>query len=123
MRSPRWTSPSAARVLAIPADKTDDVRAAYLGGRSIAGLAREHDVSRGAIHTAVADLLPQHTTDHQDTLAPELPVALDMPGKVADFLRSAEPGPAERAALAATHSGSSVTRGDRAISSRLEVLP
>ncbi|MGK3107321.1 recombinase family protein [Streptomyces sp. WAC05858] len=47
---------------AVPADKTDDVRAAYVP-------------------------------------APELPVTLDMPGKVADFLRTAELGPAERAVL------------------------
>ncbi|MEQ4721252.1 hypothetical protein [Nonomuraea sp. B19D2] len=37
------------------------MRAAYLGGQSIAGLARDHHVSRGAIRTAVADLLPEHT--------------------------------------------------------------
>ena len=44
--------------------------------------------------------MPQHTTaSHEDTPAPELPVTLDMPGKVADFLRTADPEPAERAAL------------------------
>ncbi|MFI1655065.1 hypothetical protein ACH4ZU_09135 [Streptomyces sp. NPDC020472] len=41
--------------------KTDDVRAAYPEGRSIATLAREHGVSRGALRTAVADLLPGPT--------------------------------------------------------------
>ncbi|MDX3233319.1 recombinase family protein [Streptomyces sp. ME19-01-6] len=85
---------------AIPAEKTDTVRTAYLEGRSIAALAREHDVSRGAIRTAVADLMPEHTTaDPEDTAAPELPVTLDMPGRVADFLRTTELDDAERAAL------------------------
>ncbi len=46
---------------AVAADKTDDVRTAYLEGRSIAALARDHGVSRGAIRTAVADLLPDHS--------------------------------------------------------------
>lgn len=36
----------------------DAVRTAYPEGRSIGALAREYDVSRGAIRTAVADLLP-----------------------------------------------------------------
>ncbi|MDO0930089.1 recombinase family protein [Streptomyces sp. TG1A-8] len=85
---------------AVPADKTDDVRIAYLEGRSIAALARERGVSRGAIRTAVADLLPEHTTDGQENVpASELSATLDMPGKVADFLRAAELEPAERAAL------------------------
>ncbi|MFF3879053.1 recombinase family protein [Streptomyces sp. NPDC001978] len=70
---------------AIPADKTDDVRTAYVEGRSIAALAREHRVSRGAIRTAVADLLPEYTAAAPGAPAPELPVVLDMPGKVADF--------------------------------------
>ncbi|MEU6010132.1 recombinase family protein [Streptomyces sp. NPDC047453] len=62
---------------AIKADKTAAVRTAYLDGRSIAALAREHDVSRGAIRTAVAGLMPEHTTaDHDDIPAPELPVTL-----------------------------------------------
>ncbi|XVQ15496.1 recombinase family protein [Spirillospora sp. CA-255316] len=86
---------------AIPAHKTTAVRTAYLNGRSIAALAREHGVSRGAVRTAVADLMPNHTAtaDHPNTPAPELPIPLDMPGKVADFLRTAELEPAERAAL------------------------
>ncbi|MFD4975327.1 hypothetical protein [Streptomyces sp. NPDC058424] len=40
--------------------------------------------------------------------APELPVALDMPGKVADFLRTADLKPAERATL---DQGVTVRRG------------
>ncbi|MFJ9587955.1 hypothetical protein [Streptomyces acidicola] len=87
------------RRTAISAGKTDTVRTAYPNDRSITALAREHGVSCGAIRTAVADLKPEHTVTHQDTPAPELPVTLDMPGKVADFLRTAELDPAERAAL------------------------
>ncbi|MEH0564377.1 recombinase family protein [Streptomyces silvae] len=50
---------------AIAATKTADVRTAYLENRSIAALARDHGVSRGAIRTAVADLLPDHTAIEQ----------------------------------------------------------
>ncbi|MFF5447123.1 hypothetical protein [Streptomyces sp. NPDC012888] len=84
---------------AVAADKATDVRTAYLEGRSIAALARDHGVSRGAIRTAVADLMPDHTVIEKDAPAPELPITLDMPGKVADFLRTTELDPAERAAL------------------------
>ncbi|MEU3283079.1 recombinase family protein [Streptomyces antibioticus] len=77
---------------AVPADKTDAVRTAYLEGRSIAALARDHRVSRGAIRTAVADLLPEHTAADPGAPAPELPVVLDMPGKVADFPPCRRPG-------------------------------
>ncbi|MFJ1967128.1 resolvase [Streptomyces sp. NPDC087903] len=76
--------------------------------RSIAALARDHGVSRGAIRTAVADLLPDHTAVEKDAPAPELPVTLDMPGKVADFLHAADLEPAERAAL---DQGVTVRRG------------
>ncbi|MEW2624717.1 resolvase [Streptomyces sp. NPDC048106] len=84
------------------------MRTAYLEGRSIAALARDHGVSRGAIRTAVADLMPDHTAIEEDIPAPELPVVLDMPGKVADFLRTAGPESAERAAL---DQGVTVRRG------------
>ncbi|MFE4801927.1 resolvase [Streptomyces sp. NPDC056708] len=84
------------------------MRAGYLGGQSIVGLARDHHVSRGAIRTAVADPMPEHTDDRQDTPAPETAVTLDMPGKVADFPRAAELEPAERAAL---DQGVTVRRG------------
>ncbi|WP_281154693.1 recombinase family protein [Streptomyces sp. HYC2] len=105
---------------AIPSDKTDAVRTAYLEGRSIAALAREHGVSRGAIRTAVADLMPEHTTaGHEDAPAPELPVTLDMPGKVADFLRTTELEPAERAAL---DHGVTVRRG-RGYTLRISAVP
>ncbi|MER5430566.1 resolvase [Streptomyces sp. NPDC002588] len=79
-----------------------------LEGRSIAVLARDHGVSRGAIRTAVADLLPEYTAADPGTPAPGLPVVLDMPGKVADFLRTAELAPVERAAL---DQGVTVRRG------------
>ncbi|MFD9787590.1 recombinase family protein [[Kitasatospora] papulosa] len=84
---------------AVAAAQTADVRTAYLEGRSIAALAHDHRVSRGAIRTAVADLLPDHTASEEDVPAPELPVTLNMPGKVADYLRTTELEPAERAAL------------------------
>ncbi|MFG2472346.1 hypothetical protein ACGFXB_43935 [Streptomyces canus] len=66
---------------AVATTKTGDVRTAYLEGRSITALARDHGVSRGAIRTSVADLLPDHTAT-EEVAAPELPVTLDMPGKV-----------------------------------------
>ncbi|RII06868.1 hypothetical protein DSC45_35205 [Streptomyces sp. YIM 130001] len=84
---------------AVAATTAADVRTAYLEGCSIADLAREHQVSRGAIRTAVADLLPEHTATEEDAPAPELPVTLDVPGKFADYLRTSELEPAERAAL------------------------
>ncbi|MGW0491157.1 resolvase [Streptomyces olivaceus] len=43
--------------------------------------------------------LPDHTASEEDAPAPELPVTLDMPGKVADYPRTTELEPAERAAL------------------------
>ncbi|MFI0040445.1 recombinase family protein [Streptomyces mutabilis] len=93
---------------AVATTKTDHVRTAYLEDRSIAALARNHGVSRGAIRTAVADFLPDHTAIEEDARAPELPVTLDMPGKVADYLRTTELEPAERAAL---DQGTTVRRG------------
>ncbi|MBI0295312.1 resolvase [Streptomyces sp. PRKS01-29] len=85
------------------------MRTAYLENRSIAALARDHGVSRGAIRTAVADLMPDHTAiEHADAPVLELPVTLDMPGKAADFLRAADLDDAERAAL---DQGVAVRRG------------
>ncbi|MFI7641648.1 recombinase family protein [Nonomuraea sp. NPDC049400] len=105
---------------AVAAEKTDDVRTAYLEGRSIAALARDHGVSRGAIRTAVADLMPDHNAiSQEDTPAPELPVTLDMPGKVADFLRASHLEPAERAAL---DQGVTVRRG-QGYSLRITAVP
>ncbi|MFG2287094.1 hypothetical protein ACGFOU_13690 [Streptomyces sp. NPDC048595] len=82
----------------VPA-QTAGVRAAYLEGRSIAALARDHGVSRGSIRTAIADLMPDHAAIEEDSPAPELPVTLEVPGKVADFLRASELDPAERDVL------------------------
>ncbi|MFB8405753.1 resolvase [Streptomyces sp. NPDC055912] len=93
---------------ALAVDKAETVRASYLEGRSIAALARDHGVSRGAIRTAVADLLPDHTAAAEDVSAPEPPVTLDMPGKVADFLCSGGLDSVERAAL---NQGVTVRRG------------
>ncbi|MFE0289595.1 hypothetical protein ACFWZZ_29250, partial [[Kitasatospora] papulosa] len=76
--------------------------------RSMAAQVRGHHVSRGAICTALGDLLPYHTASVQNALVPELPVTLDMPGKVADCLRITELEPAERAAL---EQGTTVRRG------------
>ncbi|CAL9626714.1 hypothetical protein SUDANB99_05926 (plasmid) [Streptomyces sp. enrichment culture] len=75
---------------------------------SIAALARDHGVSRGAIRTAVADLLPDHTATAENAPAPELPVTLDMPGKIADYLHTTELELTERAAL---DQGMTVRRG------------
>ncbi|MFJ7497368.1 hypothetical protein ACIQZB_40870 [Streptomyces sp. NPDC097727] len=95
---------------ALPVDKTTEVRTAYLDGRSIAAPARDHEVSRGTIRTAVADLMPDHTViEREDVPAPEPPVILDMPGKVADFLRAADLEPAKCAAL---DQGVTVRRGE-----------
>ncbi len=85
----------------------------------IAALARDHRGSRGAIRTAVADLLPDHTAAEEEAPALELLVTLDMPGKVADFLRTAELEAAERAALA---QGVVVRRG-QGYTLRVTVVP
>ena len=88
----------------------DQVRQAFRDGASIAALAREHGVSRGAIRTAVADLLPGR---------PERPVAaataepdvvrVEMPGTIARRLHDHTGlADAERQAL---HQGRAVRRG------------
>ncbi|MGW2964915.1 hypothetical protein ACWDGI_41590 [Streptomyces sp. NPDC001220] len=69
------------------ADQTDCARTAYLEGRSIAALVRDHGGTRGAIRTAVADLPPEHTPSRK-TPRPLSCRHLDMPGKVSDFLRT-----------------------------------
>ncbi|WP_299532001.1 hypothetical protein [uncultured Streptomyces sp.] len=52
------------------APQTDDLRSACLEGGSLAAPARDHGVSRGAIRTAVSDLLPDHTASEEDAPAP-----------------------------------------------------
>ncbi len=93
---------------ALTGDTITAVRTAHLEGQSIAALAREHNVSRGAVRTALDDLLPEHVAAAEEMPTPELPVTLDMPGKVADFLRSTELDPVEQAAL---DQGATVRRG------------
>jgi DNA invertase Pin-like site-specific DNA recombinase len=94
---------------AVNAANTDAVRTAYLAGRSIAALAREHGISRGAIRTAIADLMPEHAnTGREASPAAEAPVTLDIPGKVADFLLTADLDNAERVVL---DHGTTVRRG------------
>lgn len=74
-----------------------DVREAFRNGVSIAALAREHRVSRVAIRTAIADLLPGRP-ERDDGDGPV--VVLEMPGKLAGRLRDhAGLGEAERQAL------------------------
>ncbi|MEV6615905.1 hypothetical protein AB0N31_18995 [Streptomyces sp. NPDC051051] len=68
---------------------------------------------------AVAGLLPDHAAIEEDAPAPELPVTLDMPGKGADFLRSTELEPAERATL---DQGAAVRRG-QGYSLRVSAVP
>ncbi|MEU4889919.1 MULTISPECIES: resolvase [Streptomyces] len=54
------------------------------------------------------NLLPEYTATDPGAPVPELPVVLDMPGKVADFLRAAELEPVERVTL---DQGMTVRRG------------
>ncbi|MFJ6617639.1 resolvase [Kitasatospora sp. NPDC091335] len=96
------------------------MRTAFLEGQSIAALAREHNVSRGAVRTAVDDLLPERVAAAEKTPAPELPVTLDMPGKVADFLRSSGLDDVERAAL---DQGVTVRRGQGYTTLRVTAVP
>ncbi|MEO6083519.1 MAG: recombinase family protein [Umezawaea sp.] len=75
----------------------DDVRTAFRGGTSIAALAREHQVSRVAIRTAVADLQPGRAPRQPGEPAA---VTVEMPGKIVSHLRGNDNlGEAERAAL------------------------
>lgn len=65
---------------------TDQVRQAFLGGASIAALAREYQVSRAAVRTAVADLLPNQP-HRPATVANQPPaVRVEIPGKIAHHL-------------------------------------
>ncbi|MEU7584612.1 hypothetical protein AB0B50_44375 [Streptomyces sp. NPDC041068] len=68
--------------------KTYAYRTAYLEDRSIAALPREHGVSRNANRTAVACLVPVPASAAPEGIpALESPVPLNMPGRVAVFLR------------------------------------
>src|SRR5690625_158616 len=80
----------------------DAAREAYRSGASIAALAREHGVSRGAIRTAVADLIPGRIEPEPGESDPEV-LALHIPGRVAEHLGTVDPSPEMRAALDAGH--------------------
>ncbi len=89
----------------------DQVRDAFRTGTSISALARKHQVSRVAIRTAVADLLPGRAKQPVPTSAgePETPVRIEMPGKIARHLHQGEGlGEPERQAL---QEGRQVRRG------------
>jgi putative DNA-invertase from lambdoid prophage Rac len=89
---------------------TDQIRHAYRDGASIAGLSREHGVSRAAIRTAIADLLPGYF-DQPAPVATSVTRAarVEIPGKVADHLAGlAALGEAEQRALSR---GRTVRRG------------
>src|SRR5690606_41259229 len=73
-------------------DDVDAVREAYLSGASIASLARRYGVSRGAIRTAVADLLPGRAGAEQQGAAPEV-LTLDIPGVIVDYLATVDLSP------------------------------
>lgn len=88
----------------------DEVRQAYRGGASIAALARDHQVSRVAVRTALAGLLPNQP-DRPVAVTSDEPRALrvEIPGKIADHLGGCpELGEAERQAL---RRGQTVRRG------------
>lgn len=68
--------------LAAPA--VGDVRRDYRAGASIAALARQHQVSRAAIRTALADLLPGRSA--RPTLPPSPPITIEIPGQIAGLL-------------------------------------
>ncbi|MER7015319.1 recombinase family protein [Saccharopolyspora sp. NPDC000359] len=87
----------------------DEVRQAFRDGASVAALAREHNVSRVAVRTAVADLLPGRPAPHDATDGEPQPVRIEMPGKIARYLADHEDlGDAERDALL---TGREVRRG------------
>jgi len=87
-------------------DDVDAVREAYRSGASIASLARRYGVSRGAIRTAVADLLPGRAEAEQGA-APEV-LTLEIPGVIAEYLADVGLSPEMRAAL---DSGHEIRRG------------
>ena len=84
---------------------TDQIRRSYRDdGMSIAALAREHGVSRVAIRTAIADLLPNRPEPPAPAEAAIQPVRIEIPGKVASHLTSrTDLGEAEQHALRRGH--------------------
>ncbi|WP_239476433.1 recombinase family protein [Nocardia arizonensis] len=104
-------SRSGRRAQVAAAGATAQVRQQYRDGASIAALAREHQVSRVAIRTALADLLPgrREQPARTDSAEPH-PVRIEMPGKIAHHIttQATDLGEAERHAL---HQGQQVRRG------------
>lgn len=85
---------------------TDQVRQEYRDGASIAALARRHQVSRVAIRTALADLLPGLPEQPAPASSAEpRSIRIEMPGKIAQHLtaRLADFGDRERQALQQGH--------------------
>jgi hypothetical protein len=71
----------------------DEVRAGFRAGTSVAALACTHHVSRVAIRTAVADLLPGRPTPAGSTsdtteLTEQVLVRIEVPGKIAHRLHA-----------------------------------
>ncbi|MFE9328512.1 recombinase family protein [Nocardia sp. NPDC052278] len=80
----------------------EQVRQEFRDGASIAALARRHRVSRGAIRTAVADLLPGRLEHPAPAGMDEPgPIRIEMPGKIVCHLtgHSGDLGETERHAL------------------------
>ncbi|PPJ22309.1 hypothetical protein C5E45_23345 [Nocardia nova] len=89
----------------------EKVRREFREGTSIAALARRHHVSRVAIRTAVADLLPGRPAQPATIGGGDPgPIRIEIPGKIARHLTSdtVELGETERHAL---HRGQEVRRG------------
>ncbi|MFI5938136.1 recombinase family protein [Actinoplanes sp. NPDC051494] len=89
---------------------TEQIRQAYRDdGASIAALAREHCVSRGAIRTAIADLLPNQPEQPVPAETAPQAIRVEIPGKIASrLLDNADLSEAERQAL---RRGRTVRRG------------
>ena len=89
----------------------DDVRRAYRTGSRIAAVARAHRVSRGAVRTAVADLLPGRperpvASTAKAVVAEPAMVRVEIPGKIArHLLDHNDLGETERHALRQGHRG------------------
>jgi DNA invertase Pin-like site-specific DNA recombinase len=89
---------------------TDQIRHSYrYDGMSIAALAREHGVSRVAIRTAIADLLPNQPEPPTPVVAAVQAIRVEIPGKVASHLTDqSDLGEAQQHAL---RRGRTVRRG------------
>jgi putative DNA-invertase from lambdoid prophage Rac len=82
----------------------EQVRQDFRDDTSIAALAREHDVSRFAIRTAVADVLPGHPEQQAPADVGAQPVRVEIPGEIARHMADHDSfGEAERHALRKGH--------------------